>query len=115
MTEERFVCPCCGYPGLDQPAYNLVRNPPFPKDAIPPYCPRFGDPSYDVCSCCGFEFGNDDDPGTAPPCSFEDYLRIWVANGCRWFDPTKRTEDWDLRSQLANAGIASCKVDGSSS
>lgn len=26
---------------------------------------------------CNFEFGNDDNPGTAAPQSFEDYRREW--------------------------------------
>jgi len=52
----------------------------------PPYEELLGKPSYEVCPRCGFEFGNDDNPGTAAPMSFEQYREEWVAGGCQWFD-----------------------------
>ena len=39
---------------------------------VPPYGNALGRPSYEVCPRCGFEFGNDDNPGTAAPSSFDD-------------------------------------------
>jgi hypothetical protein len=40
---------------------------------------------YEVCLNCGFEFGNDDNPGTAPPTLFEEFLAEWKAKGKpRW-------------------------------
>jgi hypothetical protein len=37
-----------------------------------------GTPSYEVCPNCGFEFGNDDNPGgTAAPASFAEYRAEW--------------------------------------
>jgi hypothetical protein len=60
-------------------------------------------PSYEVCPCCGFEFGNDDEPGTAPPITFEQFLVDWVANGLNWFAPERRPPTWSLDEQLANA------------
>jgi rubredoxin len=36
-------------------------------------------PSYEVCPNCGFEFGNDDNPGTEAGVSFEQYRTEWVA------------------------------------
>jgi hypothetical protein len=47
----------------------------------PPYEDFLGRPSYEVCSRCGFEFGNDDNPGTGEPVSFEEYRREWKAEG----------------------------------
>jgi hypothetical protein len=40
-----------------------------------------------VCPRCGFEFGNDDNPGTAEPLSFESYRAEWERNGRPVFDP----------------------------
>ena len=71
----------------------------------PPYAQHFGAPSYDVCDCCGFEFGNDDEPGTAPPISFSQYRREWIAEGAAWFDPAKRPTGWSLNEQLRKAGL----------
>jgi hypothetical protein len=39
----------------------------------PPDEEFLGRPSYEVCSRCEFEFGNDDNPATAEPDSFESY------------------------------------------
>ena len=36
-------CPVCGYSGLDKPAYN-----------------GFGNPSFDICDCCGTQSGYHD-------------------------------------------------------
>lgn len=50
----------------------------------PPYGNQLGRPSYEVCIRCAFEFGNDDDPGTAPGVSFEEYRVEWIARGRPW-------------------------------
>lgn len=38
-------------------------------------------PSYEVCPNCGFEFGNDDNPGVSAPVSFEDSRLEWSTVG----------------------------------
>jgi hypothetical protein len=75
------VCPCCGYTGLISRAYEKLVRVPVPLGVDPPYAAHFGRPSYEVCDCCGFEFGNDDEPGTGTPATFADYLSEWVAKG----------------------------------
>jgi hypothetical protein len=45
------------------------------------------DTSYEVCPNCGFEFGNDDNPGTTHGVSFEEYRAEWIAEGHSGFDP----------------------------
>jgi len=52
----------------------------------PPYEDLLGRASYEVCLRCGFEFGNDDNTGTAAPSSFEQYRAEWEADGSPWFD-----------------------------
>jgi hypothetical protein len=100
-----FYCPCCGYSGLDVPAYRELGPPPWSHPGPPPYEQYYGNASYDVCACCGFEFGNDDNPGTAPPSSFAEYRREWIVSGCQWFDPTQRPLGWQVSEQFAAAGI----------
>jgi hypothetical protein len=81
-----YECPVCGHAGLSAKPYE--RWPPPPNTLLrPPYESTLGLPSYDVCPRCGFEFGNDDNPGTAEPQSFEDYRREWEADGRPWFAP----------------------------
>ena len=37
MKKEKYICPVCGYKGLDEPAYDE----------------NYLEDSYDICSCCG--------------------------------------------------------------
>jgi len=105
LTRLKFACPCCGFRGLESPPYERMGPPPWAHHGEPPYSQRYGMPSYAVCPCCGFEFGNDDEPGTAPPQTFAEYLCAWMAAGCIWFTPDLRPEGWTLEPQLRGAGI----------
>jgi rubredoxin len=40
---EKFTCPVCGYDNLDSPPYD-----------------DYDIPSFDICLCCGCEFGYND-------------------------------------------------------
>jgi hypothetical protein len=73
-------CPVCGYVGLECKPYETWPPPPGLLPT-PPYEEFLGRPSYEVCPRCGFEFGNDDNPGTADPVSFEEYLQEWKDEG----------------------------------
>jgi hypothetical protein len=57
-------------------------------ELVPPYEALLGRPSYEVCPSCGFEFGNDDNPGIGEPDSFESYRREWTKAGRPIFDPS---------------------------
>ena len=105
MCAGRFTCPCCGWPGLTTRPYERWPDR-LPVDAVAPYEEAFGRPSYEVCSCCGFEFGNDDNPGTASGVSFEQYRTEWIIQrGTPWFDSSAKPHDWSIGHQLAAAGI----------
>ena len=80
-----FTCPVCGCDCLQSKPYEKW-PPPEGLRLSPPYEDMLGTPSYEVCPRCGFEFGNDDNPGTAPPQSFEEYRKNWEAEGQPWFD-----------------------------
>ena len=99
------ACPCCGFSGLTEPPYRNIDFPPWGERGQPPYCLHWGEPSYEVCLCCGFEFGNDDDPGTGHPSSFEQYLAEWMAAGCHWFAHMEQPSSWSLLPQLEAVGI----------
>jgi hypothetical protein len=106
LAKIEHVCPSCGYRGLDCPPYANMPAPPW-LGPEPPYSMHYGDPSYDVCDCCGFEYGNDDEPllGVRGS-SFEEYRREWIGRGCPWFDVDKRPKSWSLSEQLSRAGIS---------
>lgn len=97
---KKHTCPCCGFKGLSALAYAELKEDVLVRGFIPPYNRYFGFPSYEVCPCCGYEFGNDDEPGTGEPVAFEQYLEDWITNGSRWFEPNLRPANWNLATQI---------------
>lgn len=78
---DLFTCPVCHAQGLTVPPYAMW-PPPEGLVLVPPYCAQLGTASYEVCPECGFEFGNDDDPGDdIPGDSFATYRAAWIARG----------------------------------
>ena len=75
-----YVCPVCGYDKLTEEPYDQDRNP-----------------SYEICKCCGFEFGFDDDSEGS---SLESYRQKWINGGAKWFNVKAKPEDWNLKKQL---------------
>ncbi len=75
-----YVCPVCGY--------NELEEPPYDAD---------GHPSYEICDCCGYEFGFEDG---SEGISFEEYRKQWIAEGANWMNRNKNPEVWDYKQQL---------------
>lgn len=54
-------------------------------------------PTYNICACCGCEFGYEDcDPG-----GVQGRRESWIAKGGVWFDPARQPAEWSLEDQLA--------------
>lgn len=87
-----FTCPVCSYPRLTTAPY-AIWPPPDDLQLCPPYENQLGTPSYEVCPKCGFEFGNDDNPGIAGPTRFEEYRLEWIEDGRPWFDESARPDN----------------------
>lgn len=102
---KRYICPCCGYDKLLFKPYEKDIAFPLDNNLSIPYSKHLGEPSYGVCECCGYEYGNDDEPGTSDGLTFFQFLKKWINNGCKWFNPTKKPADWNLEKQLLNAKI----------
>lgn len=70
---------------------------------LPQGTPPWGDdgktPTFDICPCCGSEFGYEDATDTGV---FRSRKR-WSERGYAWEDPKSRPEGWDVRIQLQNA------------
>jgi hypothetical protein len=72
-------CPVCGYDDLDEPA--------FDDDGVP---------SFDICDCCGTQFGYDD--ARTPHSVLREK---WVAKGMLWHSRViTAPPDWDPVEQL---------------
>lgn len=78
---NNILCPVCGYPGLSEE-------------------PRGGNGggSYEICPCCGFEFGvTDDDQGF----TYEEWRHQWVMGGMLWWAAnTKPPLGWNPAVQV---------------
>jgi hypothetical protein len=59
-----------------------------------PYPPT----DYDICPCCGTEFGNDDVDRT-----YGELLIAWIADGTQWFYE-QPPAGWDPWVQLIDGG-----------
>jgi hypothetical protein len=92
-----YECPVCGSAELRRQPY-ATWPPPSGVTLAPPYEDLLGNPSYEVCPCCGFEFGNDDNPGPgASPVSFDEYRSDWEADGRPRFDAPQPEEPGVIR------------------
>ncbi|MDQ0109188.1 hypothetical protein J2T02_004331 [Chitinophaga terrae (ex Kim and Jung 2007)] len=80
-----YICPVCGYDNLLESPYD-----------------QFGYPSYEICSCCGYEFGFTD---SSEKKDFEEYRTEWVNSGFNFFLKSDQPVKWDreeLLKQLKN-------------
>ena len=83
----KHTCPICGWPELHEPPRN-----------------DFGGASFEICPCCGFEFGfDDDDQGV----TYEQARKRWSGGGMQWWSPSRPAPaPWNATRQLAGAGLA---------
>lgn len=76
--------PVCGFPTLTEPPYDE-------HDCA----------SFEICPCCGTEFGNDDATQ-----SHVDIRLAWFNRGAKWFsETTLPPPQWDPMKQLRDAGF----------
>ncbi len=70
-------CPVCGFGNLSESYANAqeLRH------------------SFDICPCCGCEYGYDD---------HEAHYKKWSEAGFPWFHPKLKPLNWSIASQLAN-------------
>jgi hypothetical protein len=82
---KNYICPICGYPELTAPAWDI----------------KTGAPSFDICPCCGGEFGYNDANKQAK----ESYRKEWILGGANWFKPELKPSHWNLRDQLNRISV----------
>lgn len=78
--DDRLRCRVCGLP-----------------QATPPWGADGRTPSFDICPCCGTEFGYEDTTTAA----ILEQRRKWLASGAKWFSPKQKPAIWNLHAQLA--------------
>lgn len=78
-----FHCPVCGYMYLSRPPHGST-----------------GGASYEICPCCGIQFGYDDDDLGV---SYSNWLEKWISNGMTWFSKSvPPPEGWSAIDQKNN-------------
>lgn len=78
MSDEIKDCPICGCENTFDPPYKCYSDLAC---------------SYDICLCCGCEFGLDDS---------EEYFDEWLTRGGDWLSKKDKPENWKLEDQLKN-------------
>lgn len=103
--DERNHCPVCGWNGLQAPAYANIKDAVVDYAAKPPYAALYGEASFEMCLCCGYEFGYHDDDEVGRPQSFTEHLKEWMAEGTPWYDSAREPEGWRIQDQLRGRKI----------
>lgn len=57
-------------------------------------CGQF--PSFDICGCCGVQFGYED----CTELGMREFRQKWLENGAKWFMPKDKPEEWSLEEQM---------------
>lgn len=81
------ICPVCGNDGLKEIPY---------RDGVRP--------SDEICSCCGYQFGYDDD---SEGITHEQWRMRWIDEGMKWWSDVGRQPPagWNPIEQLKNIGV----------
>lgn len=70
------------------------------QQAAPPWGDDGTTPSFEICDCCGVEFGYED----ATRESAVRFRQRWLASGAPWFRPGAKPSSWSLEHQLRTIG-----------
>jgi transcription elongation factor Elf1 len=81
MINKFFLCKVCGHNYGD---YTWGENG--------------SDPSFNICPCCGTEFGYEDSNEKA----IISQRKKWLDKGANWYFPEEKPKDWNLDEQLNN-------------
>ncbi|MGM5631613.1 hypothetical protein O2K51_11990 [Apibacter raozihei] len=55
-------------------------------------------PTYEICPCCGVEFGNEDYTVE----SINEYRDKWMNEGFEWFNSKEKPKSWNKEEQFGN-------------
>ncbi len=87
LSISNYTCPVCLYDNLGEPPYNSD-----------------GYGSYEICTCCGFQFGYDDFPDKEA--SWILWREKWFSDGWKWFSEyNKPYVGWELERQIKKLQI----------
>ncbi|MBN6075083.1 hypothetical protein HYE60_07480 [Aggregatibacter actinomycetemcomitans] len=79
LNNNEYICRICG----------LIQDEPTWED---------DNPSYNLCPCCGVEFGYED----TTLASIRNYRNKWANSGYKWVELNIKPQNWNLDEQLKN-------------
>lgn len=82
MLKSKSICPICGFQELDEPPYD-----------------EFGGASFEICPCCGIQYGYNDTRWT-----HVELRDCWIKLGMKWRH-LPAPDNWDPIKQLKTAGL----------
>ncbi|MBB3644210.1 putative amidophosphoribosyltransferase [Rhizobium sp. BK619] len=81
MHRKNNCCRVCGYE---------LSAPPWGDDG--------NSPTWEICPCCGTEFGYED----CTPASARNKRQQWISGGMKWFNQKEKPENWSFEEQVMN-------------
>lgn len=94
VKQMNYICPVCGHDGLEEPAYN-----------------EYNLPSFEICSCCRFQFGDDNDVEMTEGVflSREEAMTVyrekWIRNGAEIFQPDEYPQEFQVNGRVIIAHL----------
>ncbi len=90
-----YICPVCGYSELEESPYD-----------------KFGDSSFEICPCCGTEFGYHDFVKNKKDLTlrWKSLREKWLRKNAKWHFPEKKPKKWSLKEQLKNLKIRKINI-----
>lgn len=82
---KKYICYVCGYPNLDEPPMGVDGKIP----------------SFDICDCCGIQFGYEDKNED----SINKYREKWIKTGGKWLMKDSCPQNWSMKEQLKNISV----------
>ena len=79
LNYENYHCRICGL-----------------RQSEPPWGNDGKTASFNICPCCGAEFGYHD----ATLQAIQRYRENWLLEGAKWFEPHRKPEQWSLEKQF---------------
>lgn len=83
-NNQLYICRICGSEQLEAPQSEDGESP-----------------TYDICDCCGVEFGYEDSTLKG----IKMYRSKWLDNGAKWYHKKSEPESWSLEEQLSHMQV----------
>jgi hypothetical protein len=78
--------------------YNLACRVCGKIQSDPPWGEDGRSPTFDICDCCGVEFGY----GDCTLLATKSFREKWLSSGAKWKYPKAKPSNWSFNDQMKN-------------